>query len=235
VRLAHALGKSRLAIVESEAGEYGPRFIEHVQGTARELGVEIVEHTMATLDESSAGTIAEGVVASNADAVTIVGILDRGTAALIRELRQRLGQDFPIITPDGFMLPEELDALAGPAAQGVYSTVYGIPNGELPKRGRDFVAEYERSRGTPIGADLGAVYGGQAAEVLLDAIGVSDGTRASVTREVMKTDEPDGLIGAIAFDEFGELEEPPVTIMRFSGDDFELDRVVKTKNVSPTS
>jgi hypothetical protein len=45
-----------------------------------------------------------------------------------------------------------------------------------------------------------AVYGAQAAEIFLDAIARSDGTRASVTRELFETRVEDGLLGNISFD-----------------------------------
>jgi ABC-type branched-subunit amino acid transport system substrate-binding protein len=55
------------------------------------------------------------------------------------------------------------------------------------------------------------VYAAQAAEILLDAIARSDGTRSSVTRELFRTDVEDGILGDIRFDENGDLVEAPVT------------------------
>ena len=41
---------------------------------------------------------------------------------------------------------------------------------------------------------------GQAAEVVLDAIARSDGTRASVLEELRATDVKDGILGSFRFD-----------------------------------
>jgi ABC-type branched-subunit amino acid transport system substrate-binding protein len=60
-------------------------------------------------------------------------------------------------------------------------------------------------------------YAAQAAEILLDAIARSDGTRGSVTRELLQTTIEDGILGDIDFDENGDPVEAPVTIYRVVG------------------
>ena len=74
--------------------------------------------------------------------------------------------------------------------------------------------------GRPSGAgpDFGAAYGAQAAEILLDAIARSDGTRASVTREVFRTRVSDGILGNIRFDRNGDLVDSPFTFVRMVDD-----------------
>jgi hypothetical protein len=51
-------------------------------------------------------------------------------------------------------------------------------------------------------------------ETVLDAIRRSDGTRASVRRELFETSIPRGLIGSVTFDGNGDIETGPVTILR---------------------
>ncbi len=62
--------------------------------------------------------------------------------------------------------------------------------------------------------DPWAVYAAQATEVLLDAIARSDGTRASVLREVFATTVRNGLLGSFSFDANGDVSDMPVTIAR---------------------
>lgn len=59
-----------------------------------------------------------------------------------------------------------------------------------------------------------SVYAAQAAEVLLDAIARSDGTRASVVEELFRTKVERGLLGAFTFDENGDISTSPVAIYR---------------------
>ena len=53
---------------------------------------------------------------------------------------------------------------------------------------------------------------------MLDAIARSDGTRASVTREVFGTRVEDGILGDIRFDRNGDLLNAPFTFFRIVGE-----------------
>jgi branched-chain amino acid transport system substrate-binding protein len=83
----------------------------------------------------------------------------------------------------------------------------------LPRGGAEFAGAFARTQaGAPV--DPSAVYSAQAAEVVLDAVARSDGTRASVLDELFRTRVRDGLLGDFEFDANGDVSEPPVTIMR---------------------
>ena len=112
----------------------------------------------------------------------------------------------------------------------MYVSQYGIPNAELPPRGREFLESFARSRSRPPGAgpDFAAAYGAQAAEILLDAIARSDGTRTSVTREVLRARVEDGILGDIRFDRNGDLVNAPFTFFRIVGGRSSEDRLHPT-------
>ena len=59
-------------------------------------------------------------------------------------------------------------------------------------------------------------HGGEAAEILLDAIARSDGTRASVTSELFRTRVEEGILGDIRFDRNGDLVDAPVAVFRMA-------------------
>ena len=122
-----------------------------------------------------------------------------------------------LVAPDRFGPVRDLLEAAGPAARGMYLSIYGMPNGELPPPGRRFLEEFEATRAGEPSPSLSAAYAAQATEILLDAIARSDGTRASVTRELLETTIEDGILGDIRFDEYGDLVEGPVTIFRVVG------------------
>ena len=54
----------------------------------------------------------------------------------------------------------------------------------------------------------------QAAEVLLDAIAASDGTRASVSEQLLKVRVKDGILGSFEFDANGDTTSGAVTMYR---------------------
>jgi ABC-type branched-subunit amino acid transport system substrate-binding protein len=62
-----------------------------------------------------------------------------------------------------------------------------------------------------------ALQSAQATEVVLQAIARSDGTRASVLKELRATDVRDGLFGSFHFDRYGDMTPARVTILRVTG------------------
>ena len=50
--------------------------------------------------------------------------------------------------------------------------------------------------------------------MLLDAIAASDGTRASVTEQLLKVRVEDGILGSFGFDENGDRTTAAVTMYR---------------------
>ena len=150
---------------------------------------------------------------------------------MIRDLRAALGPGVAISAPDGFVVPE-LTKLAGAAAEGMYLTTYGIPNDRLPPRGRQFLRAFVTANGGDPGPDYAAAYGAQAAEILLDAIARSDGTRRSVLDEVSRTVVKDGILGAVDWNAQGDLLEAPITILRVQKGDYVVDRVFVSRPVT---
>jgi branched-chain amino acid transport system substrate-binding protein len=196
---------------------------------AKRVGVKIVGEASFDPDAETFQQLVREVARDRPDSVAIVGILTDGTGALIRELRSALGRQVAVSAPDGFYLPEDLRKLAGKAAEGMYVTNYGVPNDRLPPRGKAFLESFASERGGDPGPDFAASYGAQGAEILLDAIARSDGTRASVREELRRTQVRNGILGDVAFDAKGDLVERPMTILRFVRGDFVVDRVVSVR------
>ena len=95
----------------------------------------------------------------------------------------------------------------------MHVSLAGAVTERLPPAGARFVQRFGKTQ-AGVEVEPSAVYTAQAAEVLLDAIARSDGTRASVLEELFATRVEDGLLGSFAFDANGDITESPVTIMR---------------------
>ena len=179
--------------------------------------------------------LADRVAGARADGAFLAGTLGANGGPLTRALRTRLGARFPLIAPDGFGPVRFLFDFSNGAAKGMYISVSGPPNAHLGERGRHFIREFGATQPRiPVGSF--AVHAAAATEVLLAAIARSDGTRASVSRELMATRLDDGILGPVRFDRNGDMTAPVVTIMRVRGrdgasdvEDFEgaaVDRVI---------
>ena len=77
----------------------------------------------------------------------------------------------------------------------MYLAAVGVTAGELPEAARNLTAQLGGN-----GLDARAIYGGQAAAVMLDAIARSDGTRDDVITKLFETHVTNGLLGAFRFD-----------------------------------
>jgi DNA-binding SARP family transcriptional activator/ABC-type branched-subunit amino acid transport system substrate-binding protein len=216
--LAKQLGAHRVAVLSPLGEGPYPGFARDVRTAGRQLGMDVV--SLRYDPEARDFTpFARSVAQARPDAVIVADNLYSYSGALIRAVRAAAGSKAAILAPDGFAgLYDGLVKLAGPAAKGMYVSQYGIANERLPPRGREFLESFARGRPIGAGPDYGAAYGAQAAEILLDAISRSDGTRASVTREVFRTRVTDGILGDIRFDRNGDPVDSPFTFVRLIGD-----------------
>jgi ABC-type branched-subunit amino acid transport system substrate-binding protein len=82
----------------------------------------------------------------------------------------------------------------------------------LPRTGRRFFEAFQKAIGGAV--DPYSPTTAQAADVLLDAIAASDGTRASVTQQLMKVRVEDGILGTFEFDANGDRTGAGATMYR---------------------
>ena len=105
----------------------------------------------------------------------------------------------------------------------------------LPPPGKRFLKELKALTGKP--SEFYTASAAQSAEILLDAIARSDGTRASVTKQLFKTRVENGILGNVSFDKNGDPIEAPITIYRIVGkaggpDGFVADRVITARTAA---
>jgi branched-chain amino acid transport system substrate-binding protein len=164
---------------------------------------------------------ARRIAASRAGAVVLAGAAPPAMRVLLRDLRTRLGPGTPLVASDGFANFESVVEGAGRAADGLYVVNAGLPAGRLTRDGRRLLRAI-RYRGP----DGYFIHAAQAAEILLGAIERSDGTRGSITGELLRTRIHDGLLGDVSFDRNGDVVKGPVTVLRIAGRRSVVDRVL---------
>jgi branched-chain amino acid transport system substrate-binding protein len=222
--LAQDLRARRVVIVQQKPSNsyVGGLAVAFVQ-TSKRLGLDVVEMDWPLL-ESYADVAAE-VAAARPDFVYLAGETQNNAKRLVEDLRAALGLDVPLVGPDTFV-SNHIARELGAAGEGMFATLSGVPAEELPPAGREFL----RAFGQPAYAErvfLGAPEAAQAAGVLLDAIGRSDGTRASVVDELFATKVQNGILGSFSFDRFGDIDPAPVGIYRFEGGRIVAEGVVR--------
>ena len=203
IRLARRLGVDRLFVLDDDSG-YGPLMAQLAVGAARRLGLPLAGRAQWNPEAASYRRLARRVAASRADGVLLAGLIDTNGGEVARAIRRAVGPAVPIIGGEGFTPVSGFVDRAGlRTARSMHLLHGGTPLERLPPRGRAFAARFAATQ--PGGAvPVPAIYAAQATEVLLDAIARSDGSRASVVRELFATRVEDGLVGAFAFDRHGD-------------------------------
>lgn len=198
---------------------YGPGIAADFAAAARRDGIAVVGSATVTasLTRRTIPLRYPGLVArvrrARADGVflAIGDAFDSGR--LIKDLRRTIGPRLQLLAPDSYFATGSY-SLAGPAAEGMTVSTTILPSSQLPPAGRSFAKRLRRVLGaTP---DAGSIVVAQATDVLLAAIAASDGSRRSVTSELLRTKMRDGLIGDFGFDPNGDVTSRSVTIYRVS-------------------
>ena len=108
-----------------------------------------------------------------------------------------------LLTPDGFALQGTIDD-AGSASAGMYMSVAGQPIDKFQGAAREFATNFSKEFLGGKTVDPYAIYGAQAATVMLDAIEASDGSRSDVISKMFATEVQNGLLGSFEFSENGD-------------------------------
>ena len=172
-------------------------------------GIQIAGAAPFNPEARNYARFARRIAATRADGVVLAAYAFPSTPALLRDLRAGLGPRVTLIGSEGYLVPDFLH-VAGPAALGMYIAFPGADISLLPPAGKRFLKELKARTGKP--GEFYTAYAAQSAEILLDAIARSDGTRASVTKELFKTRVENGILGNIRFDKNGDPVEAPITI-----------------------
>jgi branched-chain amino acid transport system substrate-binding protein len=209
--LAQQLGARRIFVLDD--GGYGAPIAVYFRRAAARLGLRVVDRARWDPHEPHLRTIAARARQSDAEAVFICGLIDTNAGEVLAALRRTLPSSVPVIGCDGLLPVGLLFERAGPAARGTYVSIEGLVNERLGTAGQRFLRDFGATQpGAKV--DKAAVYAALAAELLLDAIARSDGTRASVRAELFKTRVRDGLLGSFAIDRDGDPSPTPITIVR---------------------
>jgi branched-chain amino acid transport system substrate-binding protein len=221
-QVAKRLGARRVALVsQADTDSYARGLASSFRSAARGLGLEVRSFRWEM--RKSYGALARSVAATHPDAVFLAGVPELNGKKLVLDLRAALGRRVTFIAPDSYA-GDDFARELGPAGEGMRVTLPGIPPAALPAAGKQF----RREVGAPPGlAAFGAPEAAQATEVLLQAIARSDGTRASVVRELFATRVKDGILGSFSFDRNGDIVPRPVGVYRFEHRKFVVDGVVR--------
>ncbi|MCW2810427.1 MAG: Branched-chain amino acid transport system substrate-binding protein [Friedmanniella sp.] len=180
--------KIKKAYVLDDNQTYGIGVARAFTDNAKKNGIEVVGSAHWDAKQPNYTALYQAVKASGADMVYLGGIYDNNGGQLVKDKVAVLGPNdgsVKLLGPDGFTGYPDLLKLD--ESKGMYLTFAGLTQDQLAKAGGTgaklldaYKAKYNKA---PDGSY--PLYGVAAVQVILDAIAKSDGTRKSVTEQVL--------------------------------------------------
>ena len=209
--LAKTLGVKKLFILNDKEA-YGLGVATNVRNAAKKLGIKVVGFTAWDGKASSYEALAVKIKASGAQGVFLGGLICENGGKLIKDIRAGVAKSVKIMAPDGFTPVSATIQQGGTAAEGATVSVAGLPNTALKGAGKAFVKAFTKAdHRTP---DPYSVYAAQAAEIVVQAIKQSNGTRADIAKQLFKVKLKGSILGNVSFTANGDVTANPVTIYR---------------------
>ena len=205
-------GVKRVSVLNDKEA-YGLGVAKNFAGAAKAAGMTVTGFTAYDPKQANFQALFTRIKGQNPDAVFIGGLIDENSGQLINDKvavlgpnAAKAGSGVVLMLPDGFTTDAIFDRAEGgtPNAKGAYFSVAGVGIDKYSGAAKTFIDGFKSQLGgKPV--DPYAILGAQAAQVLLNAIEKSDGTRSSVIDNVFKTKVNDGLIGSFSLNKNGDL------------------------------
>jgi len=201
-------GVKRVSVLNDKEA-YGLGVAKNFAGAAKAAGMTVTGFAAYDPKQANFRALFTRIKGQNPDAIFIGGLIDENSGQLINDKVSILGPNdgkVKLMLPDGFTTDAVFDRSQGgtPNAKGAFFSVAGVGIDKYKGAAQKFINGFKsKLGGKPV--DPYAILGAQAAQVMLDAIEKSDGTRSDVIAKVFATKVSNGLIGNFSFNKNGDL------------------------------
>ena len=207
-----ARGVKRVSVLNDKEA-YGLGVAKNFAGAAKAAGMTVTGFAAYDPKQANFQALFTRIKQQNPDAVFIGGLIDENSGQLINDKvavlgpnGSKAGQGVMLMLPDGFTTDAIFSRAEGgtPNAKGAFFSVAGVGIDQYKGAALKFIDGFKQQlNGKPV--DPYAILAAQAAQVMLDAIEKSDGTRADVIKKMYAVKVNDGLIGSFSFNKNGDL------------------------------
>ena len=220
--LAKSLGVKKVFILNDKEA-YGLGVATNFKNAAVKLGIKVVGFTAWDGKATSYEALAVKIKSSGAQGMFLGGLICENGGKLIKDLSAG-APGVKIMAPDGFTPISATIQGAGTASNGMTVSVAGLPNNALKGAGKAFVKAFTAADHRA--PDPYSVYAAQAADVLIQAIAQSNGTRADVAKQLFKVNLQSSILGNVSFNANGDVTSNPVTIYKVKGSTYPPYKVI---------
>ncbi len=208
--------KSVYILNDKEA--YGLGVATTTRKAAESLGIKIAGFEAWDPKASSYEALMNKIEGTDADAVFLGGLIDENGAQVIKDKVAVLGPNdgaVKLFAPDGFTTQSTIDE-SGAASAGMYMSVAGVPIDAFKGAAAEYIQELQAGPLAGKAIDPYAIYGAQAARIVLDAIGDSDGSRSDIIAKMFETEVENDLLGTFGFNENGDPTNASGAVVGFT-------------------
>jgi branched-chain amino acid transport system substrate-binding protein len=219
---------SKKAFILHDRELYGKGIADVFKKSAPGMGIEVAGFEGIDPKASNYRSLVTKIRAAGAEAVFFGGTTQTNAAQVLKDLRAG-GAKVPFVSPDGTFERAFIEAAGKDNVTkeqgGVYITFGGLPSDQLTGLGADFVKRYKAKHGEL--PEAYAVYGYEAARVLLDAIDRAESKdRASVIAAVAATKDFTGALGTWSFDANGDTTNRMMSVNTIENGEFKFVKAV---------
>ena len=203
--LKNDLGAKSVYILDDKE-LYGKGVADAFEDSAKTVGLEVAGHEGWDKDAPNYTALMTKIKATGADAIYIGGVSPNNGGQLVKDKVAVLGDNekVKLLVSDGFVLDSLFDDAGAENANGAYGTAPTLPAKQIAGAGAQIVSGFQASIGPNENIQVYTLYAATAAQVLLDAISRSDGSRGDVIAKLFETNLPDAASGPMQFNSNGD-------------------------------
>ena len=204
--------------VLNDGEAYGTGIANNFVNAAKALGINVLGNDKWDSNQPDYQSLFQAVASKNPQAVFLGGIVSLHGGQLIKDKVSVLGDNNKVLLlgPDGFNDSATVTD-AGAAAENMYVTIGGSdPNALSNASGKAFIKAFKKTYKVSH-LEAYTAYGAQAYLVLANAIAKSNGTRASIDKNLFNQSFPKGIIGSFKIDSSGDPSLGGVTVDQYVG------------------
>ncbi|HSF61090.1 MAG TPA: branched-chain amino acid ABC transporter substrate-binding protein [Gaiellaceae bacterium] len=212
------LGVTKVFILDDKE-LYGKGVADAFEGAAKEIGLEVVGHEGWDKDAPNYTALMTKIKATGADGIYLGGVSTNNGGQLVKDKVAIVGDNeaVKLLVSDGFVLSSLFEEGGINNVNGAYGTAPTQPPDKLTGAGAQFITDFKAKIGADTNIEVYTVYAAAAAQVLLDAIARSDGTREDIVAKLFETNLSDSVFGSFSFDENGDPAAGTESIYKAEG------------------
>jgi branched-chain amino acid transport system substrate-binding protein len=213
------LGISKVFILDDKDA-YGKGVADAFEDAANKIGLTVAGHEGWDANAQNYKALMTKVKSTGADGIFIGGISCFNGGQLVKDKVAVVGDNDAVktIVSDGFVQASLFDEAGADNVEGIYGSAPTLNPEDLPGAGKEFNKKVEEQFGKP---EVYTAYAVASLQMLLAALEKSDGSRESVTQNLLSA-QADTVVGPIKFDENGDPSDKFESIFQGKGGNWEF-------------